>query len=75
IIEAFAKLRELSRAINRMAQNPEAQEQKSLMQKSGEIVEDLFGDDMSTTSTETEFELNFAVLKFKHTIKRKKSKK
>lgn len=74
IIEAFAKLRELSRAINRMAQNPDAQEQKSLMQKSGEIVEDLFGSDLSTTDTETEIELNFAVLKLKHTVKRKKKK-
>lgn len=36
------------------------------------IVEDLFGDDMHTDETETEIELNFAVLKLKHTIKRKK---
>ena len=42
------------------------------MKRSGEIVDDLFGDDMATTGTETEFELNFAVLKVKHTIKRKK---
>jgi len=42
------------------------------MQRSGEIVDDLFGDDFSTTDTETEIELNFAVLKLKHTIKRKK---
>lgn len=72
IIEAFAKLRELSRTIGAMAKNPDEYKQKSLMQKSGEIVEDLFGDDMSTTDTETEIELNFAVLKLKHTIKRKK---
>ena len=35
-------------------------------------VEDLFGDDMKTTDTETEIELNLAVLKLRHTIKRKK---
>ena len=46
--------------------------QKTLMQRSGEIVEDLFGDDMKTTDTETEIELNLAVLKLRHTIKRKK---
>ena len=46
--------------------------QKTLMQKSGEIMADLFGEDMQTTDTETEIELNFAVLKLKHTIKRKK---
>lgn len=72
IIEAFAKLRELSRTIREMTKNPDEYKQKSLMQKSGEIVEDLFGEDLQTTGTETEIELNFAVLKFKHTIKRKK---
>ena len=72
IIEAFAKLRELSRTIGEMAKNPDEFKQKSLMRRSGEIVEDLFGDDMHTDETETEIELNFAVLKLKHTIKRKK---
>ncbi|MBR1547951.1 MAG: ORF6N domain-containing protein [Prevotella sp.] len=72
IIEAFAKLRELSRTINAMTSNPDEFQQKSLMQRSSEIVDDLFGNDMSTTGTETEIELNFAVLKLKHTIKRKK---
>lgn len=72
IIEAFSKLRELSRTIGEMAKNPDKFKQKSLMQRSGEIVEDLFGDDMHTDETETEIELNFAVLKLKHTIKRKK---
>lgn len=72
IIEAFAKLRELSRTIGAMTKNPDEFQQKSLMQRSGEIVDDLFGDDFSTTDTETEIELNFAVLKLKHTIKRKK---
>ena len=72
IIEAFAKLRELARTIVKMAQNPDEFEQKELMKKSGGIVEDLFGDSLQTTDTETEIELNFAVLKLKHTIKRKK---
>ena len=72
IIEAFAKLRELSRTIAKMTQNPNEFEQKELMKKSGGIVEDLFGDSLQTTDTETEIELNFAVLKLKHKIKRKK---
>jgi len=41
------------------------------MEKSGEIISDLFGDEMHTTDTETEIELNFAVLKLRHTVKRK----
>lgn len=72
IIEAFAKLRELSRTIGAMTKDPDEFQQKSLMQRSGEIVDDLFGDDFNTTGTETEIELNFAVLKLKHTIKRNK---
>ena len=35
---------------------------------------DLFGDDMKTDETETEIELNFAVLKLKHTVKWKEKK-
>lgn len=42
------------------------------MQKSGEMMETLFGDALSTSETETEIELNFAVLKLKHTVKRTK---
>ena len=74
IIEAFAKLRELSRTIGEMSANPDKFKQKTLMKKSGEIMADLFGDDMKTDETETEIELNFAVLKLKHTIKRKEKK-
>ncbi|MBR4722819.1 MAG: ORF6N domain-containing protein, partial [Muribaculaceae bacterium] len=43
IIEAFAKLRELSRTIGEMTKNPDEFKQKSLMQKTGKIVDDLFG--------------------------------
>ena len=74
IIEAFAKLRELSRTIGEMSANPDKFRQKSLMEKSGEIMADLFGEDMQTDETSTELELNFAVLKLKHTIKRKEKK-
>lgn len=57
-----------------MAASPDKFCQKSLMQKSGEIMADLFGEDMKTDETETEIEVNFAVLKLKHTIKRKGQK-
>ena len=74
IIDAFAKLRELSRTIGELSANPDKFTQRSLLQKSGEIMADLFGEDMETNETETEIELNFAVLKLKHTIKRKGNK-
>lgn len=73
IVDTFVKLHELQRTIGQMAKNPDEHQQKTLMQRSGEIVDDLFGDSFATNETETEIELNFAVLKVKHTIKRKKN--
>jgi len=58
IIETFAKVRELARTISKMSENSDKYQQKSLMQKSGEIINDLFGEEMHTTDTETEIELN-----------------
>lgn len=72
IIDTFAKLRELTNTLSEMAKNPDEYQQKALMQKSGAIMDTLFGDALTTDETETEIELNFAVLKLKHTIKRKK---
>lgn len=74
IIETFTKIRELSRTVFELAEVKDEKEQKSLMQKSGEIISDILGEEMKTTDTETTVELNFAVLKFKHTIKRKTDK-
>jgi len=73
VIETFAKIRELSRSIKELSLAKDKAEQKSLMQKSGELIADIFDDDLQTSDTETSIELNFAVLKFKHTIKKKKS--
>ena len=47
-------------------------EQKSLMQKSGELITEILDEDLQTSDTETSIELNFAVLKFKHTVKKNK---
>ena len=71
IIEAFSKIRELSRSVKELSVVQDKAEQKSLMQKSGELIAEIFDDDLQTSDTETSIELNFAVLKFKHTIKKK----
>jgi hypothetical protein len=73
IVETFAQFRELARTVSEIATAKDEKTQKSLMQKSGEIISDLIGDELTTTEDETTIELNFAVLKLKHTIKRKKS--
>ena len=72
IVEAFAKIKELSRAIAELSETSEEHKQKSLMQKSGEIIADILSDDMHVTDTETSIEINFALMKFKHTVKQKK---
>jgi hypothetical protein len=73
IIETFAKVRELSRTIAELHQHDE-EKQKSMLQKSGEIISDILCSDLEPTETETTIELNLAVLSVKHTIK-KTSKK
>jgi phage regulator Rha-like protein len=72
IVEAFAKLRELSRAISQLSKTEDEPTQKSLMQKSGEIIGDFLGDDMEVTDAETTFEINLALMKFKRTVRQKK---
>ena len=63
--------KELTQTINELSANPEKDKQKTLMQKSGEIISELLDSDLNISETETTVELNFAVLKFKHTIKKK----
>jgi hypothetical protein len=72
IVETFAKIRELSRTVAELSESPEEAKQKTLMQRSGEIIADILGDDLQVTDTETSIEINFALMKFKHTVKQKK---
>ncbi len=69
IIETFAKVRELSRTIADLHRHDE-EKQKSMLQKSGEIISDILCSDLEATETETTVELNLAVLSVKHTVKR-----
>ena len=75
IIETFARIRQLSRNIKELTTITEDKNKKSLMQKSGEIIAEILEDDLSLSESETTIELNFAVLKFKHTVKKKKDMK
>jgi hypothetical protein len=74
IIDAFAKLRELSHTIAKLADAKEKPEQLSLMQRSGDIFSELIAADLPVSGSETTFEINFAVMKFRHSIKREKKK-
>ena len=72
IINAFVQLRELARTMQAVAQTEDETEKKSLLRRSGEIIGNVVGSQLDTTATETEIELNFAVVKIKHTVKRSK---
>ena len=71
IIEAFAKLRELSRTVTELSKTTDQEEQKNLMKKGRGLIADIIGDNMETSETESEFELNLALVKLRHKIKRK----
>lgn len=75
IVETFAKIRELSRTVAELSNSKDQFKQKTLMQQGGDILADLLDDDMQISDTETTIELNFAVLKLKHTVKRKNKDK
>jgi hypothetical protein len=71
IVETFSKIRELSKLVAILPQTTRKNEQKSLMQKSGEIIAELLDNDMETSETETSFEIDLSVMKFKHIIKKR----
>lgn len=75
IIESFAHLRELSRNLSVMLNEEDGQKQKSLMKRSGELLNALLSDDddeSEVTETESSIELNLYALKMKRTVKKTK---
>ncbi len=72
IIETFSKMRELGRNIRELSTIQKDEEKYPIMRKSGELISEIFDEDLTTDGTETTIELNFAVLKLKHTIKKTK---
>ncbi|MDR2428690.1 MAG: ORF6N domain-containing protein [Candidatus Margulisbacteria bacterium] len=75
IVETFVKLRELSRSVSELSETSDKSRQKSLMQKSGEIFADILDNNLQIAGTETSFEINLALVKFKHTVKQKRKKR
>lgn len=72
IIDTFTSVREMARTMEALQSVADGgEQQKSLLQKSGELMAGIVGDNLSTATTETEIELNFAVVKIKHKIIRK----
>ena len=71
IVETYAKLKELSRVIAELPQQEEESiVQKQLLHRGGQLIEDIINGVFPKQSTETSFELNLAMFKFRHSIRR-----
>ena len=72
IIDTFVEVREMARTMEALQNVTDGgSEQQSLLQKTGQLLATVVGNNLSTASTETEIELNFAVVKIKHKLIRK----
>ena len=72
IIDTFVEVREMARTMEALQNVTDGgTEQQSLLQKTGQLLATVVGNNLSTASTETEIELNFAVVKINHKFIRK----
>ncbi len=78
IIDTFAKVREVSQIMNQLPEvkiKKGSAEQQALMHRAGDIISDLVvPDNLETDETDASIELNFAVVKFKYSVKKKAKK-
>lgn len=72
IVETFAKIKELSRNVNELTRIKEKEKQENIMQRSGELFAEILDNNLEIKDSETSIELNLAVLKLKHVVKKKK---
>ncbi|MBR1990830.1 MAG: ORF6N domain-containing protein [Bacteroidales bacterium] len=71
IVEAYAKLKELSRVVAELPKQQEDKEmQKKLAHRSGQLVEELMSDVLAKQSSETTIEMNLAMFKIRHSVRR-----
>lgn len=74
IIDTFTQVRQLSRTMEALQNVTDGgEQQQTLLQKTGQILANVVGQNLATTSTETEIELNFAVVKIKHKVVKKET--
>ena len=72
IIETYSKLVQFSKAIQSISENKNEKTNKELIEKGGALLSEILVGDTQLNETETSIELNFALLKLKHIVKRKK---
>ena len=67
----MSQRKQLSRAIARVPEVVDENEKKSLLKRSGEIISNVLASDSTSLESETEIELNLAMVKIRHNIKKK----
>jgi hypothetical protein len=72
IIETYSKLKQFSKAIQSIKVDQNENSKQDLLQKGNELLAEILEDEMPIDEKETSIEFNFALLKLKHTVKRKK---
>jgi len=75
IVETFAKIREFAKIITQLPDVSDGVQQKSLVQRGGEIFTEVLDDCLlEVTGDEITYEVDLGVVKVKRTVKRKKKK-
>ncbi|GHU08053.1 hypothetical protein FACS189431_3610 [Alphaproteobacteria bacterium] len=69
IIDTFAKVCELGRTVNAVAETDDVNEKSKIMEKTGGIIVDLITENLPVAESELTVELNLAVLKLKKSTK------
>lgn len=72
IVDTFVQVRQLARTMEALQTVEDGgAQQRSLLQRTGDLLAEVVGHNLSTRTTETEIEFNFAVVKIKHKVIRK----
>ena len=67
IIETFAKIREVSNNLSEIVTTSDDDTRTELIGRSGKIMSQIMNENLEISDTETTIEVNFAMVKFKHT--------
>ena len=69
IVDTFVHVRELARTMEALQTVEDGGiQQHTLLKRTGDLLAEVVGHNLSTRTTETEIELNFAVVKIKHKV-------
>lgn len=66
-LDTFVQVRQLARTMEALQTVEDGgAQQRTLLQRTGDLLAEVVGHNLSTRTTETEIELNFAVVKINH---------